>query len=128
MASTQKFGITYPFSSDNLEEIYLDLNNTYEDKIKSEVLHVLFTPKGQRLRNPDFGTDLIKFLFSQNDASTISDLVASLKKDIGKYVPNVSFDNIDILQGPDDNSRIIAIKYSVTKGNKKESTSVAIKI
>ena len=88
----------------------------------------MFTPKGQRLRNPDFGTDLIKFLFSQNDASTISDLVASLKKDIGKYVPNVSFDNIDILQGPDDNSRIIAIKYSVTKGNKKESTSVAIKI
>ena len=65
MAVKKYYGIKYPFSNDNDEEIYLDLDESYKDSIKSKVLHVLFTPKGQRLRDPNFGTDLIKyFIFS----------------------------------------------------------------
>ena len=121
MALTQRFGVKYPFSSNNLDEIYIDLNETLTDKVKSEVLHVLFTPKGQKLRNPDFGTDLIKYLFEE--------IISSIKMDIGKYVKNIEFDDIRILQDEqDERGIIVVVEYSVVKGNKKEKTKVAVKL
>ena len=62
MALKQRFGIKYPFSSDNLEEIYVDLNDTYTDRVKSEVLHVLFTPKGQKVMSIQNGIISLKTL------------------------------------------------------------------
>jgi phage baseplate assembly protein W len=130
MALTQKYGIKYPFTSDNDEEIYIDLNKDVVDETKSKVLHVLFTPKGQKLRNPDFGTDLIKYLFNPADGSTENELKTSLKEDISKYVPNVEFNDISIVDDDkSENGRIIIVHYSVQKGNNtKEATSVAVKI
>lgn len=126
---TQHYGIKYPFSSDNLEEIYIDLNDTLTDRVKSEVLHVLFTPKGQKLRNPDFGTDLIKYLFDQKDDTSFEGIKSSIKMDIGKYVKNIEFDDIRILQDEnDDRGIIVVVEYSVIKGNKKEKTKVAVKL
>lgn len=74
MAITQKYGIKYPFTSDNDENIYLDLNQNRLDKITSDVLHVIFTPKGQKIRNPEFGTDLIRYIFEPNDEKTLADI------------------------------------------------------
>lgn len=129
MALTQRFGVKYPFSSNNLDEIYIDLNETLTDKVKSEVLHVLFTPKGQKLRNPDFGTDLIKYLFDPKDDTSFESVKSSIKMDIGKYVKNIEFDDIRILQDEqDERGIIVVVEYSVVKGNKKEKTKVAVKL
>ena len=126
---TKKFGITYPFSSNNDEEVFLDLDKNMTDRVKSEVLHVLFTPKGQRLRNPDFGTDLIKYIFSPSDDMTFESLKKSLTEDIGKYVNGVLFNDISFSKDEnDEHSMIIIVKYSIKKGNKLESTSVGVKI
>ena len=129
MAVKQNYGIKYPFSSDNDDEIYIDLNETITDKTKSEVLHVLFTPKGQRLRNPDFGTDLIKYIFDNQIDTTLNDLKSSIKNDISRYVSNVEFNDIRILKDEkDERGIIVVVEYSVLKGNKKEKTKVAVKI
>lgn len=129
MAVKQKYGISYPFSSDNDENIYVDLNNTYTDNIKSQVLHVLFTPKGQRLRNPEFGTDLIKHLFEQNDESTASEIKNSIAEDIGKYVPNIKFNDISVHKDDEsENGLIVIVQYTVNKNGINELNSVAVKI
>lgn len=127
MGVKKYYGIKYPFSSDNDDEIYMDLDETYKDSIKSKVLHVLFTPKGQRLRDPNFGTDLIKYLFEPADDNTFNRLKESIREDIKRYVPGVEFEDISIYYN-DDNSRVIVIHYSVTKGNTIEKSSVAVKI
>ena len=129
MAVKQYYGIKFPFSNDNLDEIYLDLNDTYSDRVKSGVLHVLFTPKGQKLRNPDFGTDLIKYIFDMKDETTFNNIKATIKDDISKYVSGVEIEDIRILQDEkDDRGVIVVVEYSVTMGNKKEKTQVAIRI
>lgn len=127
MAVKKYYGIKYPFSNDNDEEIYLDLDESYKDSIKSKVLHVLFTPKGQRLRGPNFGTDLIKYLFEPADDETFNRLKESIREDIKRYVPGVEFDDMSIYYN-DDNSRVIVIHYSVERGNTIEKSSVAVKI
>lgn len=129
MAVTQKYGIKYPFSSNNNEMTFIDTNSTYADGIKSQVLHVIFTPKGQRLRNPDFGTNLIKYIFSPKDELTLNDIKAEITLQISKYVNGVTFRNVEIIQNEnDDNGIIVLIEYSTKKGEKTEITNVAVKL
>ena len=70
MVIKQYFDIKYPFTNDCIEKYELDLNKSRKEMITSQILHLIFTPKGQRLRLPDYGTDLIRYIFEPNDKST----------------------------------------------------------
>ena len=129
MAKTQKYGIKDPFTSDNDDGHFLDLNKTMADGIKSQVLHVIFTPKGQKLRDPEFGTDLIKYIFNQKDGPTFSDVKTEITTQVSKYVPSVEFKNVEIYNDEANESAIIvSIEYGVKIGNKTEITTVAVKL
>lgn len=129
MENTQKYGIKYPFTSDNDDGIFLDLNETLADGVKSRVLHVIFTPKGQKLRDPNFGTDLIKFIFSENDSLTFEGVKNEINGQIMKYVPEVIFKDVRIYKSDDEkNGIIVSIEYSVKNGNKQETTTVSVKL
>lgn len=129
MAEIQKYGIKYPFTSDNEDGIFLDVNKTYADGIKSQVLHLIFTPKGQKLRDPDFGTDLVKYIFSPKDSQTLSDIKSEITSQIQKYVPSVDFRDVTIYNSETtENGIIVMVEYGVKRGNKTEVTTVAVKL
>lgn len=129
MARIQKYGIKYPFENKNIDNVYIDLNENTKDELKSQVLHVLFTPKGQRMRDPNFGTDLTKFLFDQTDSVTDDNIIKSISRDLKAYVPSVNLEKIVINKDEnDDKNRILIIHYSVSNGNKVEHTTAAVKI
>ena len=129
MAKHQKYGIKYPFTSNNDENIFLDVNETETDCVKSKVLHVIFTPKGQKIRDPEFGTDLIKYIFSPNDSYTISEIKSEIDSSIKKYVPEVEFKNFNVYKDEnDENTIIVTIEYGVKIGNKTEITTVGVKL
>ena len=108
MGLTQKYGIKYPFTLENDDELYMDLNETKEESLKSRLLHVIFTPKGQRLRNPDFGTDLIKYIHEPADETTFERLRNDITEQVYKYVPDVSFKDISIYNDEkSDNGKIV---------------------
>ena len=128
-AVTQKYGIKYPFTTDNDDGTYIALNKTYGEGIQSQVLHVIFPPKGQKLRDPDFGTDLIKYIFSQSDSSTFGSIKGEISSQIAKYVPEVEFRDISIYNSEgDDDGIIVMVEYGVKQGNKTEVTKVAVKL
>ena len=129
MALKQKYGISYPFSNNNLDNVYMDVNETFADGIKSQVMHLILTPKGRVLRNPDFGTDLIKYIFSPKDEDTFSDVKKEISSQIVKYIPNVVLDDISVFEDEnDEHGIIVSVTYSVRRGNKTETTTVAVKI
>lgn len=129
MARIQKYGIKYPFENKNTDNIYVDLNENAKDDLKSQVLHVLFTPKGQRLRDPNFGTELTKYLFDQKDGVTDDAIIKSISRDLKAYIPSVNLEKISIKQDEtNEHSRILIIHYSVSVGNKVEHTTAAVKI
>lgn len=125
----QYFGIKYPFTSDNLDEMFLDLNETYEDSVKSKMLHVIFTPKGSRLRMPDFGTNLVQYIFEPNDGDTLSDIKSEITIQVGKYVPGVRFDDISVVRDDkDERGTVVILYYTIQKGENEVSESLGIKI
>lgn len=129
MAAKQNYGIVYPFTNNNTDEVYLDLNETFEDSIKSQVLHVIFTPKGQRIRDPKFGTDLIKYIFDPADGNTYEGLKNSITEAISSRIPNVKFRDITVYDDEnDEHSKIVNVEYSVMKGMGEIINNIALKI
>jgi phage baseplate assembly protein W len=129
MGVKQKYGIKYPFTTYNNEMVFMDLNDTFAEGIKSKVLHVIFTPKGSKLRDPEFGTNLVQFIFSNDEKSSLDDIKQEITAQIMKHVPQVEFRNIEIFKDEkDDNSIIVMVEYGVKKGNKTEVTTVGVKL
>lgn len=129
MAITQKYGIKYPFTTDDNEGTYLDLNKTYADGVQSQVLHVLFTPKGQKLRDPDFGTNLVRYIYNPLDGESFNDIKTEMTRQISKYVPSVEFRDVTIYNNETtENGIIVMVEYGVKNGNKLEIKTVAVKL
>ena len=125
MGVIQRYGIKYPFTSDNEEKMFLDVNNSEAECIKSKLLHVIFTPKGQKIRDPEFGTDLIKYIFSPNDAETWESVKKEIVTSVQRYVPGCIMNDVRVVQSDDERAEIfVRMDYSVKEGNKITNDSI----
>lgn len=122
MAKTQKYGIKFPFGVVSEGKTLLDLNLTKAEQIKSQLMHVLFTPKGQMLRTPDFGTDLLQYIFNPNDSQTWGDVKFELKECVKQWIPDCNLEDIEIYETNEGRGLVAAMKYSVTESNGASTT------
>lgn len=94
MARTQKYGIKFPIKIESKKTLF-DLNETMADEVKSQLIHLIFTPQGQKLRDPLFGTNLIKFLFTDmNDRITWDDVIFEVKDKVKRFIPNCEVEDV----------------------------------
>ena len=129
MAKKQFFGVKFPFLADNGRYFYVAANETIADKVKSQLMHIVFTPKGQRIRNPEFGTDLIKFIFDQNDGTTWEAVKTEVGESVARWSNNLSLKDIKVVKSEEDESQVfVRIDYSVTEGNKVTNDSIVVEI
>lgn len=126
----QYYGVKFPFTKENSDEVYLDVNEDLIEKAKSDMLHLIFTPKGQRYRMPEFGTRLIDFIFDNNDEKAWADIKDEIRTAVEKYVPTVSIKDIEsFTDEKDDHVYYVRIKYTVTDGVKTtEVLETSVKI
>lgn len=122
MAKTQKYGIKFPFNIVSEDKTLLDLNKSKAERVKSQLMHLLFTQKGQRLRSPEFGTNLIQFIFSPNDSQTWEDVKFDLKQSVKRWVPECILDDIEIYESDEGRGLVAAMKYSVIEPDKSLTT------
>lgn len=129
MSKKQYFGIKYPFKNDGVQHFYVDANESVAEKVKSQLIHIVFTPKGQRIRNPEFGTDLIKFIFDPSDGMTWESVKNEVSDSVNRWANNISIRNIEIVKNAEDEHEIyVRLDYSVIEGNKKTNDSVVIEL
>lgn len=126
---TQYYGIKFPFTENGNDGFFVDLNKKPEDKVASEILHVILTTKGTRIRKPEFGTRLVDFIFGQNDELTWSAIENEVKMSVQKYVSNTVLNQISIFRDEnDDNSIYLDLRYSVTYGSTVENNRMVVKL
>lgn len=113
MSKTQHYGIKFPIQIVSEEGRCLDLNLTKASMVKSQLMHVLFTPIGQRIRQANFGTNLIQFLFNPNENETFSDVMGAIKQTVKKWVPDCSIESIEMVETDNGLGLDVRIKYSV---------------
>lgn len=125
----QYFGIKFPFTSNNENGFFIDLNETIDEKVGSEIAHLILTPKGNRIMMPDFGTNLIKYLFNPNDNETWSNVEDEIINSVNKYIPNVRINKVEVLkQDNDENNIFIDVRFSIKFGETEENNRMVIKL
>lgn len=125
---TSYYGIKFPFTNINDECLFLDLNEDLNNKVVSEIAHVILTPKNTRIRMPDFGTDLIKYIFEYNDENMWELVKDEIKTNVKKYVEGVTINDVEVVMKEEDNSVYVNVDYSLLVGSVNMNNKIALKI
>ena len=123
--ATKNININFPFQTSPIGD-FLRVNATTRNAIKADITHLLLTRKGDRLYNPEFGSGLYSYLFEQIDETTISDVKNELEVSIGKYIPNVTINEIIITPNPDENNIKVNLDYAVNSASFQENDNIEI--
>jgi phage baseplate assembly protein W len=128
MANGRFININYPFKDSN-KGFFLDLNDDENQAIKADLLHLILTRRGQRLYKPDFGTDLLKFIFEPEDGMTLAGIKQEIKTVVNKYLPQLDIGEMTIEESTEDEyAAILTIKYTINDGVFETSDLVIVKI
>jgi phage baseplate assembly protein W len=102
-------GVSLPFNGQGV------FNKTFttRDQIKSNMINLILTNKGERVMNPEFGADVRKSLFEQITDDTTNIIKTRIINAVSTFIPEVTLTNIDITTIPDNNTINILIEYKI---------------
>jgi len=114
MANGRFININYPFK-DSKQGFFIDLNADDKSAIKADLMHLILTIKGQRLYNPDFGTNLMRFIFEPSDGFTFEKIKEEITTQVKKYLPNLDITVISVEQSTEnDYAAVLRLDYTIT--------------
>lgn len=120
--------INYPFK-DSPKGFFLDLTEQDNQAIKADLLHLILTRRGQRLYNPDFGTDLLRFIFEPNDVLTEEGIKDEIRTVVKRFLPKLKLDEIIIAGSPESEyAAVVTISYTITDDVFSTSDMIVVKI
>ncbi len=113
-------GVSLPFNAPGV------FNKTYstKDQIKSNLINLLLTDKGERIMNPEFGADLRRSLFDNITDSNIELLKLKIVDAINIFIPEIELGTVDIVANPDYNTLDITINYRLIISNTPDQITV----
>ena len=115
-------GVSLPFNGPGV------FNSTYttKDQIKSNLVNLLLTSTGERVMNPNFGTELRKFLFEGITDSNLELLKNSLLNSIAIYIPDITVTNISIVPDTDYNLINLSVNYLVNISQNPDEVTIQL--
>ena len=130
MANNRNYlGIRFPFTVKDSEAFFIDADYNPYAEIKSDLIHLLFTPKGQRLRNPSFGTKLLSYVFERNDSITYVDIKLEMQEVVKKYFPGLTILDLTVIKSTTEvYGANVELKYEIDEGPFKTFDSININL
>ena len=113
-------GVSLPFNGP------VAFNSTYStyDQIKSNLINLLLTNKGERVFNPEFGADLKTVLF-EGITEDINDIIRSLiSTNVSIFVPEVTITNLNVVKDEDHNTISLTVQYRINISGKADQITV----
>ena len=113
-------GVSLPFNAPGV------FNKTYstKDQIKSNLINLLLTDKGERIMNPEFGTDLRKSLFDNMTNSSSELLRLKIIDSINIFIPEIILEEVKIEPNFDSNILDVTINYRLAISNIPDQVTV----
>jgi len=113
MAKEQRYGIKFPINVSSEDMTLFDLSHSRAEQVKSEIMHLIFTPKGQRLRKPDFGTRLIQFIYNPDDSETWGEVVSEIKETVKLWIPDCNIQEVEVAEFEEGLTLYARIRYTL---------------
>jgi phage baseplate assembly protein W len=106
-------------------------NQTYDNllQLKSNVKNLLLTRKGERLAQPNFGTNLHSLLFEQNDDSLEGKIYQAIDGSVKYWLPQLSINEISV-EATDEmrNENMVGVSIVFTANYNNQSFKVDFNI
>jgi phage baseplate assembly protein W len=110
-------GVSLPFNAGGV------FKSTYatKDQIKSNLINLLLTYKGERIENPEFGADLPRLIFEQITPETFEKIQNQIINSVTTYIPEIELTDIEINPDTDYNILYINISYIIKLSGTKDN-------
>jgi phage baseplate assembly protein W len=104
-------GVSLPFKG--------PFNSTYttKDQIKSNLVNLLLTNKGERVMNPNFGCNIKRQLFESITTENEQKIINSIVEAVNIFIPEIQLLNIIITPDTDLNQINVVIDYKIIISN-----------
>ena len=102
------YNIKFPLNDDLSKNTYFLMTQTTKEALSSDLLLLLLSSRGERYYMPDFGTNLLKFIFEPNDSLTAVSVEEEIRNTVSKYIPNLTITKINFNWNVDDNGQPIS--------------------
>tara|TARA_B100000575_G_C23062616_1_gene611800 strand:- start:851 stop:1174 length:324 start_codon:yes stop_codon:yes gene_type:complete len=81
--------------------------------VKQAVVNILMTNKGERLFDPDYGSDVPTYLFDQLDFGTAANIKSAIRECLVTYEPRILLQEIDVMPEFDQNGFEVHLRFAV---------------
>ena len=85
--------------------------------IKQAIVNLLLTNKGERLFNPNYGSDIRSYLFEPLDFGTAQQIQSNIEYSISNWEPRIDILELNVIPNFDDNGFDVEMTYSVRGSN-----------
>jgi phage baseplate assembly protein W len=93
-------------------------------QIKSNLINLLLTAKGERVMNPNFGCNIKKQLFENINAGTEQKVINSIIEAVNTFIPEIELLNIVVNPNTDFNAMDVTIDYKIIISSKKDQVTI----
>ena len=105
-------------------DIKIDIN---ENAIKNAIKNCIYTRKGEKVLDPNFGMDLEQYLFDPLSEDRGDMIARTILSDLSNQEPRINILKIKVNVNYDDNSYGIMIIYQIPKINKQFNDEFILK-
>lgn len=99
----RSINIKFPLEDDKEKNSFFKMNRLTKDALTSNLFLLLLTTKGERYYHPNYGTDLLKYIFEPKDNLTLTEIEREIKQTVKEFIPEVTITRINMFSdGIDD--------------------------
>ena len=98
------YNIRFPIKDDVQKNRFVSMTQITKEALASDLLLLLLTEKGERYYEPNYGTNLLKYIFEPNDGVTATDIEQEIKRTVKLYIPTLTINKIEFNRFEDENS------------------------
>lgn len=115
-------GISLPFNKPSAFRSTYD----FKQQIKFNLVNLLLTNRGERVYNPDFGTDIRKQIFNQMVEGTFEALSDDISNTIATYIPEITVEKLTVTPGPvyNNNAVVVDLTYRINISNESDTITI----
>jgi phage baseplate assembly protein W len=115
-------GISLPFNAGGV------FNRTYstKDQIKSNLINLLLTYKGERIENPEFGADLSRLLFEPLTEDLYPRIQNQIISSVNMYIPEITLLDIEITPNIDYNTVSVNVNYRLNISGQQDNIIIEL--
>lgn len=96
------------------------------DLLKQSIYQILMTGRGERVQRPDFGSNVLRYVFESNNELLGELLRAEVQAALGRFEPRVSIVDIRVVRN--DNDIRLDIDYIINATRQQDTLAVPLQV